>query len=335
MGTLAGARILILTAFLALAGAPIAVGTPASGGPPEGSSPRSDDPADVPEVRARLARLLETGGSIEAARVEVSCLDESRFRRVELFGSGIGIWDRAGQFPVSQGEFRRILGFIQESDFATRPPATESSEFSEPDFALKILCSVSLDIADASHTEQQLNKEKRKEELYRLADRILDECEGLASTALRPASFEEALDLLAAGRLAPQTFSLVLHRKPLVGRSKEGDTGLLLRLNGPELRVQQFHPGTGYSEATGRRLDASEVHQLAERLRSMHIDSFPANLYADEYMDLSFHLLRWQKKVQAQRFSGMTRSTNGPRQVQFDELVEALSKLARETDSGN
>ena len=292
-------------------------------------TPRGESGAEAHiQTRRKLGDLLHGNLPLDQAKIEVACWKESEFRSAKVFGRGIGIWNRSGQFSLTSDQVRHLLKMIHDSDFATEQ--SESVEVGGPrtPFAIKVLCDLTLSISGSNYGEKQLDREKEKPKLTALANMILDFCEQPAQSSIRAASLGEGLDQIRKGRLAPETLSLLFHRKPPLGVSGGSREGVLLQLAGRELQVQSFVPGEGYSSPLVRRLNHAEVLELVSYLIETRAHEFPPNLYSTDYTDLTVSVLNWERKVQAQRFSGMTRDTHGDRQVQFERLVEFLKALS-------
>jgi hypothetical protein len=142
-------------------------------------------------------------------------------------------------------------------------------------------------------------------------------------------SLKEGLEKLSRGVLVPETFRLILNRKPEL-RDQGGDgSGFLLRLEGLTATAKTFTRGEGYGDTRALELDAEELKELASTLATVDPAGLPINLYASDYTDLTVEVLRFRKNVQARQFAGVEPATHGDSQKTFDQLYETLEGLYR------
>jgi hypothetical protein len=139
-------------------------------------------------------------------------------------------------------------------------------------------------------------------------------------------SLEDGLGKIARGELAPETFGLMLHRKPELDAT-ERSAGVLLRLAGRILTVRAYDPSTGYGEARSAALEPSELAALVSALAARRPGRLPGNLWAADYTDFELAVLDQRVAVQARRFTGMTHATHGETQLDFDAILAAIGAL--------
>ena len=100
---------------------------------------------------------------------------------------------------------------------------------------------------------------------------------------------------------------------------------------GGEFVFIEFTAGEGYGDERVVALDRPEVEAMARRMSEIGVQELPVNLWAEDYTDLRIEILNQREAIQARRFAGMTRSTNGDDQVAFDEIVRILEGVASRT----
>ena len=278
-------------------------------------------PAPAAEARSLVAEALDRAlsGGWGQLRIEAECRVEGRLPRAEVFGSGVGIWNRETQFTLPREAVRLLLVELRDSGFASMP----SSYGGDPDEATpeeepqQLTCRVGLQLDGASRLVVQLLGGRQSSELRRLAEHILDACRGRAAAGIAALDLDDGLAKVAAGTLAPEVLQVLLSRRP----ERAPPNGWVLRVDGRTARMEW--PGAEAASAEAR-LDAVETTALARLLREEGVARLPVNLYADELTDLAVRVLRHERKVQARRFARMSPTTHGEEQARFDTVLKAL-----------
>jgi hypothetical protein len=267
-------------------------------------------------------------------KIDAECGLDQAYRRVAVFGTGVGIWKGAVQFKVAHAEIVALLLAFQKADFIPAPEAgaprgasASPGAHARPD-PLTIVCRVKLAIGPASREVTETNRTPQDPVLRRLAQEIFDVCEPLAGKGLGAADLGDGLRKLADGRLSAETFELLLHRKPET--PNRGD-GFLLRIEGRAVSARRFTGAAGYDPARSLELTQAELMGLARVLVEKGVDASPLNLHATDYTDFQVAVLDRKKSVQARRFAGLTAQTHGERQRRFDEVLAALTALYQRT----
>jgi hypothetical protein len=267
-----------------------------------------------------LAEALERGvaqGWRQLA-IQAECRVESRMPRVEIFGNGVGIWNGQKQFKLPPEKLKGLLVAFREEGFAAMPPShggrydPVTKEQQPP----RLTCRVGLSLDGATAQVVQLQGGRQSEGLRRLAERILDECRGPAASGTGASSLEDGLAKIETGTLAPEALELLLSRRPDPRPGEEDARGWVLRVAG---RTATLDGGP-----SAVPLDPVEVAALARLLREGGAADLPINLYAEEYTDLVVNVLGRERRVQARRFAGMTRTTSADAQSRFDRILEGL-----------
>ena len=91
--------------------------------------------------------------------------------------------------------------------------------------------------------------------------------------------------------------------------------------------TQPHDPASGYGRKVTLRLGPGDVGALGQTLARLDPEDLPINLYATDYTDLVIEVLNRKKSIQARRFAGMTPTTHGERQEDFNRTFEALYTL--------
>jgi hypothetical protein len=303
---------------------------------PGSTAPATEGRAAAPGAEAALTltqaldRALAEGW--RELHIETECGTEAGFRTAEIYGSGVAVWDRKTQVQLGRAEVRALLETFRETDFPNmretyggrRDPVVQEKQ------SPRATCRVALRLDGLLKHVAQLQHGRQSEELRRLASRILEKCEGAAGSGRAASSLADGLAKVAAGELAPETFHALVHRKVTRNDSdkRESDTWLL-RVDGRQASMRRQLPEKGYAEAIVLELSLEDVTSLAQLLRETRVDDLPVNLYAEHYTELVVSVLNWRQALQARRFAGMTPTTHGAKQKQFDQIFAKLRDLER------
>lgn len=291
-------------------------------------------PAD-PELARRLDRALEralASGEREGVSVLSECGDDGALTEVRIFGSGVGIWNRSRQFTLEPARVTRLLERFRRVGFPRFQELYGAIEDEVPvpeegASSLQVVCRVALTIGDVTKQSAQLSDGPKSKELRELAGWILDLGRGPGASGVTAESLDDGLAKIAAGTLAPEVLSVLLHRKPEPREAAGGATGFLLRIEAGRANVRPF-AAAGYGAPVPIDLEAADLARLAERLAAADAGELPANLYATDYTDLVIEVLDRKTQVQARGFTGMTPATHGEAQKRFDRIYQELAALA-------
>lgn len=293
-------------------------------------------PAD-PELARRVDQALDhvlAGGSRDGVSVFAECGDDGSLTEVQIFGSGVGIWNRGRQFTLAPAQVTALLERFREVGFSRFQEIYGEIEEEVPvpeegASILRIVCRVALTVGDVTKQSSQLSEGPRSEELRSLAQEVLALGHGPGAAGVGAESLDDGLAKIAGGTLAPEVLRVLLHRKPDAGPAGAGGRGFLLRIEGARATVQPYTTSGGYGDPVAVDLAAPEVARLAALLAEHRAGELPVNLYAPQYTDMVIEVLNRKVDVQARRFSGMTPTTHGEAQKRFDRIYEEVAGLAR------
>lgn len=313
----------------------------ASATEPEVESGRPPDPEQVRAVERALERATAGAGEWHELHVLVECADDAGMRQAEVFGNGVAVWDRRRQLTLPREELVALLerfrragfgGFqemygtiVREIPIPQDPPPSEDPGWLS---AIQVICRVVLTLDGVSKQSVQLAKGPRSAELDALAHGILDSVRPAPGAGIAARDLEDGLARIGGGGLAPETLTLLLHRKPASEAVADGEEAWILRLEGRRAAVEPFRVPGGYGDPVTLDLDGSEVARVATLLADAGVGTLPENLWAGHYTDLVVAVLDHEARIQARRFSGMTPATHGEAQQRFDRLYQGLADLA-------
>jgi hypothetical protein len=337
-----------LFAALPLAGCaagPPPAGTPAEGVPEPAASTGSTEPATAaaPDdaaagLRQALARAETDPAMRESLRLAVECRVDSEFQSLQVFGSGLGIWNDARQFRLDAAQVGDLLAALRAADFpgladsyggAPSPPKLTPAAADDDGGAMVtvLTCRIDLGLGDHEKRVVQLARGEQSPVLKQLARDLLAVGESAARTGVGAASLRDGLEKIARGELAPETWRIALHSKPEEMGGSGETAGFLLTVAGPRASTRVYDPATGYAESVVLELAPDEVQALARELAARDPGPWPVNLWAPDYVDLSVEVLNHERAVQARRFAGLAPDAHGQFQRDFEAVRETLERL--------
>lgn len=291
------------------------------------------DPPGLDEAIAKAASEPAARGDLD---IFSECRSDSGMRTLAVYGDGTGVWDSRRQFQLTPEQLGSLLKALQEADFASMPEvfggqATEETPKvppkNPPAFVVEITCRVEVTLGGHHKKVLQRAKGEQSQKFKKLAQQLFEICKDPSRQGIEASGLSDGLSKLAEGSLKPQTWQLMMHRRPDEASAVQGHIGFLLRIAGDTVTSRSFDPAGGYTDPLALHLSASDLRDLARSLSKLNLDGLPVNLYAGDYTDLNIRLLNHHKSVQARQFAGMTAATHGQAQKNFDALYEILRKL--------
>jgi hypothetical protein len=286
-------------------------------------------------LRQDLRNAIADRSQWDSLHLSVRCIGEDGMRAVEVYGNGVGIWDFRRQFTLQPEEVSSLIEILDRADFASYADVYGGSKAPDPRTkekkggaccALQVICSVELSLAGGTKQSVQVRKGDLSAELRQLADDLLDTCEKPGQAGTMAVDLADGLEKVAGGVLAPETFRVLLHRKPESG-AEAGDLGFLLRVSGGLVTSRGYDAAGRLLDPVNLMLDPTDVAALARELAEAGLAELPLNLFAPDYKDLSVRVLDHEASVQARRFVGMTPTTHAEHQPGFERIYDALYRL--------
>jgi hypothetical protein len=309
-----GAVWLAALLFLGNAAGAAAAGDPTAG---EGGS----------QEESGLARALEAARDVPGGpfHLLVNCAGEQGFRGLEVFPSGVAVWNGRSQVELATAVRVALLETLIRRDF----PSLEASyggreEPGSPTAALRIICRVVLDIDGRHKSSVQLADGEQSPELGALAGELLDLAAPLAADGVVADDLSEGLAKVAAGTLAPETFGLRFVQLPEPGSD---GTGSILRAEGGVISLQPYAPGRAIGEPVTLDLEPADFAALASAIRKADPETLPVNLWSETYLEFEVRVLQHRRSIMARPFSRLSGQKGGEPQQRFDRLVEALREI--------
>jgi len=328
--------IAVLMAFLLIgcatgsdSGSPSAVKTTAG----TGHDSAEQDAAE--SLREALHEAVTDRSQWDSLHLLVRCTGDEGTRSAEVYGNGVGIWNDRRQFTLTPAEVSSLIEMLDEADYASFADVYGGSKPSDPQprkekfgpcCPLQVVCNVELLFAGATKRAAQIGKGEQSAELKQLAEDLLDACEKPGQAGTVAVDLADGLEKVAGGVLAPETLSVMLHRKAEQGTDAD-NSGFLLRVSGGLATSRRYDAAGRLLDPVSLMLGPAEVATLARELREPRLAELPLNLFAQDYKDLSIEVLNHRKSIQARRFDGITATTHADDQAEFEQIYNSLLEL--------
>lgn len=275
---------------------------------------------------ATLDRALDHGW--KNLHLVAECNTEKGWLAVEAFSSGVAIWNQTTQIHLSEEQIKEQLRILRQAEFSSMQELygggePQRVEEENAGAAMQIICRVALDLDGAHKQAAQRAKGKRSAELAQLAADLFAVCEKPARSGLKADDLADGLNKLGDGKLAPETWYLLLNLKP---ETPDG-SGFLLRVDGSQASSQKYEASSGLGQPHVLELSQTELEALVKVLSASQMSEMPINLYAEDYTDFGVSVLNQRKKIQARQFAGLTPTQHGEHQERFDRLIGELTAL--------
>lgn len=297
---------LILLALLlaACATAPTAQQTPTT--TTAAVPPPSSDP------NALWVKGLTTDTRIWASRMH----PDLRSEQILVYADGIALLNDSEQFQMPVAEVRALLNEFALHDFATIEEQSPKGK--------RIRRRAGVQNHSYRREAWQTWEWAENVRLTKLVDALFARVLPFASSGtVKAASLTDGLSKVQSGELAPETLNLMLHIRPEKGSTAEG---YLFRTEHGAATVRKYVNGElGPEDIVG--LDPVNAQKLAAILLAAQPETLPVNVYASDYTHFQVNVLRHEKEVMARKFTGMTPTQHGEKQVVFNQLVKAIDEV--------
>jgi hypothetical protein len=289
-----------------------------------------------------LSKRIQGKAPLEDVRVDVRWPIVDHYASIRLYGRGLLICDGKSQLTVPRDAVLAALKDLRagrfsamEDYYGARDEEEEEHEREErkpaerkPDEGPALKGFVEVRLGAATRTVQQFAVGDQSPELDALARKLLTVCSKAADggNPITASSLDDGLRKLTAGTLAPETFSLVLHRR---ADAKAGDGGeaFILEVQGRRVTDRPMPAGQQPPPPRSLILPPSDFAGLARILADQSVGEIPINVYADRYTDLRVTVLDRERSILARRFLNTTAKTHGAKQQAFDRVYETLHAL--------
>ena len=290
-------------------------------------------PALLPAARSEVPEPSALAGAIAAARdagpgpfgLRVDSTGAAGHRSLEVFPSGVAIWNGRAQLRLAPAQRSALLEALLAGGFPSLEPSYGGRPGAAPEHAaLRVVRRVVLEIGGLSASSVQLAEGEQSPKLERLAEALLDLVAPLAGDGITADDLGDGLAKLAAGVLAPETFTLRFVELPPPGSEAAGS---ILRLGQGTATRQSYTPGREIGEPVSLKLSDEQLDAVFAALRAAEPSTLPVNLWSDAHLELELAVLEHRRTVVARPFSRLSPEALGEAQQRFEKLVAALQEL--------
>jgi len=243
-------------------------------------------------------------------------------RSLEVFPSGVAIWNLTTQIELPVTTRSSLLGVLEDSGFAEMLPSYGGKRMpGSGEAALRVICRVELEIGGLGKSSVQLADGEQSEQLADLADALLDLAEPLAAVGVTATDLSDGLRKLAQGKLAVETFQLRFVRLP--AKAAAGDGEILTIRNGEASR-KSYTPGRGTADEVSQPMTGARLEALVAALLEADVASLPVNVWSKDHIELGLQVLGLRKAVVARDFERLKSIENGDAPKRFERLTAFL-----------
>jgi hypothetical protein len=245
--------------------------------------------------------------------------DDAGQRSLELFPSGVAIWDHRVQITVPPAVRASLLEILRERKFAGLAPSYGGKRTPEAkEAALRVSCRVALELDGLEKSSVQLADGEQSAELAALADALLDRVEPLAAKGVAAEDLDDGLRKLAESKLAAEAFHLRFVRLP-----KEGDGEIFSMRDGLESR-KAYAPGRHIGDESVSEITSERLAAVVEALLDADVASLPVNLWSDEHVEVEVGVLGHRTTVIGRDFGRLASEKDSDAGKRFAALVAFL-----------
>ena len=250
-----------------------------------------------------------------------------------VYGSGVGVWARTRQFPVTEKQMLKALKLLDRAGFASMPDHVKGpkpahvEEGGEPD-STQIVRAVTLTIGTFSKTVIQDNKAWKLESFEKLRRDLVKIFRKAATQGVEASSLDDGLAKVASGELAPEVLQVLVNAPQQRGLRSQAGQGWVLRIRHGQIEVESHDLETGYGRPVARRVTPEQAREIAAWLREAGLPDMPPNVYDTGYTDLSVSVLAREKDIQAREFAGRDPAAEAALRSRFRVLRDHLQGLA-------
>lgn len=280
------------------------------------------------KLKVRVDEVLAGKRPLAEVRLDVALAQADR-RVLTVFGSGVGVWNRAKQFQIKAAELKEMLGRLDKYRYFDMPENPKSvPEPSKAPHGPRIMRSVGIRVGDLQRNVLQTDRVYALPALEALAGEMFTLCEKAAAKGMIAGSLRDGLLKVARGTLAGEVLSIAVNLPPLAPREgRPGAPGVVILLEGRELTWTAQAPGQPPAVPVRIDIAPKRIRALAELFAERGFAKLPGNLYRDRYIDVRIAVLDRAQSVQARAFAGMDPATHAAEQKALGEVIDAILAL--------
>jgi hypothetical protein len=280
-----------------------------------------------------IARPSEEAPAEDAVRIEMQLAHQGGALGVlspctlQLYASGVGIWQGEKEFRVRPEEVQEILRAFREVGFSAMPVTLGQPEGDQRGARPGAASSrITLTAGTKSRTVTQLSGGEQSPDFLRLAKALRQPCEAAAKKNGKGCKdLDHGLKEVAEGDLSPEVFSgqLLTYR---MGEGDAGSSGWQLIWSGGELAATRIVKGAATDEHR-RPATGGEIKELAEAFREADFASLSPHVYHPATVLLNAAVLNRSNGLQAHPLDAYKAKANPQEEERLSRLVERVKAV--------
>ena len=270
---------------------------------------------------ALLERAAAHPEEWSTVRLEADGRLGTEVRSLTVYGRGVGIWNGERQFALDEKDVGRILRLLVERKFADLPELLGGEEEDEgtpgehekpldrhppkqgkaPRYLLRML---TVTVDGVSRTVIQEAEVPEARPFVALLGELVRICRKPAARGITAPDLATGLAMVADGRLAPETLSILVNAPQLRSLPSQEGQGWILTIRHGELEDATQVLGRGVVDRVHRRMKAEEIQELAGKLLEAGTPSLPQRINTSGYTQLTLQVLDKKVSVMARTYAG-------------------------------
>lgn len=267
---------------------------------------------------ALAIKAASQGRLAEPAMVEIEGFYRDRFQAVRVFSRGVGIADNQRQFVVAQGTVRSVFKALDWYDFASMPEQFGGKP--RPVNKPELRSAVTVRLGPWEKTVIQMRDGEQSRKFAKLVKSIFTNLEPEMRQGISIASFNEGLQGIVEGRLAPEILSLRLVWEELP------KTFAVYAVSG--LHVTWTPPGGG--EVRRYWLEEQEAQKLAKVLLALEPNSRSARFSWPKYVSLEAEVLNHRWSLEGRAWAGSVGERERALAAHWESVQQDLRQILKE-----
>ncbi len=271
-----------------------------------------------------LERAVASPGEWSSVRIEADGRLADDVRKLTVYGRGIGIWNGERQFELTAKETKAVLRLLVERKFADLPELLGGEEEEARDEAgirerpldppppggkkaeapRYLLRTLSVTVGDVTRTVIQEAEVPEAAPFEKLLADLVELCRKPAANGIGALDLASGLRMVADGKLAPETLSLLVNAPQLRSLPSQEGQGWILEVRHARLSDATQALGRGVVHRTHRGMQPEEIRELARKLLDAGASSLPARIHTTGYTHLTIQVLNHKVNVMARTYAG-------------------------------
>lgn len=290
----------------------------------------AENPQD--EAFNELLKKARTDESLrETVRMEVEGLVDRETHQLTVYGRGIGIWNKEGQFTLTSKNVVAAIDLLIDAKFSDMPERFAFDEETEhEEKPVQLIRVVTVTVGNLSKTVVQDNKGPKSEPFAKLAADLVSMCRKPAENLVTASSLTDGLEKVATGTLAPETLTVMVNAPELRSLKSQEGQGWQLSIRNAHLELTSVTIAHGVQKVSERALDQVEAKKLVKTLLDAKVADLPTSINTSGYTQLTVAVLNQKVRTLARTFAGEPGKDAMEAAASFGSAREVLHTMYKE-----